>query len=158
MKRKVHLHNRAQLGGLRIVAFFEGAKGGLVLVTGFGLLAFIHRDLHHGAEEVVRHFRLNPASHYPRIFLDAATRATDTQLWLLALSALLYALARLIEAFGLWRRRLWAEWFGALSGSIYIPIELYEVTRGLSWPKLTVLVINLAIVGYLGYMLSQERS
>ena len=42
--------------GLRVVAVFEGAKGGLVLITGFGLLAFIHRDLHAAAEEVVRLF------------------------------------------------------------------------------------------------------
>jgi hypothetical protein len=27
--------------GLRVATVFEGAKGGLVLITGFGLLAFI---------------------------------------------------------------------------------------------------------------------
>ncbi|HSE14301.1 MAG TPA: DUF2127 domain-containing protein, partial [Candidatus Deferrimicrobium sp.] len=109
-----------------MVAVFEGAKGGLVLVTGLGLLAFIHRDLHNAAEEVVRHFHLNPAHHYPRIFLDAAARVTDTQLWLLAFSALLYVVVRFIEAFGLWHRKLWAQWFGVLSGGIYIPVELFE--------------------------------
>jgi len=58
--------------GLRVVAVFEGAKGGLVLVTGFGLLAFLDRGLHNAAEEIVRHLHLNPARDYPRIFLDAA--------------------------------------------------------------------------------------
>lgn len=143
--------------GLRLVAVFEGAKGGLVLVTGLGLLAFIHRDLHNAAEEVVRHFHLNPAHHYPRIFLDAAARVHDTQLWFLALSAFLYAVARFIEAFGLWHRKLWAEWFGALSGGIYIPMELYEVVHRLSWAKMTVLSVNLAIVAYLGHVLSIRR-
>ena len=145
--------------GLRVVAVFEGAKGGLVLVTGLGLLAFIHRDLHNAAEEVVRHFHLNPAHHYPQIFLDAAARVTDTQLWLLALSALLYVVVRFIEAFGLWHRKLWAEWFGVLSGGIYIPVELFEVVHRLSWAKLTVLSVNVAIVAYLGYSLTiQGRS
>ena len=140
--------------GLRVVALFEGAKGVLVLITGIGLLAFIHRDLHNAAEEVVRHFHLNPAHHYPRIFLDAAARVNDTHLWLLALSAFLYAVVRFIEAFGLWHRKLWAAWFGVLSGSIYIPVELFEVARGLSWAKLTVLSVNLAVVAYLGYTLA----
>ena len=140
--------------GLRVVALFEGAKGVLVLITGIGLLAFIHRDLHNAAEEVVRHFHLNPAHHYPRIFLDAAARVNDTRLWLLALSAFLYAVVRFIEAFGLWHRKLWAAWFGVLSGSIYIPVELFEVARGLSWAKLTVLSVNLAVVAYLGYTLA----
>jgi uncharacterized membrane protein (DUF2068 family) len=137
-----------------VVAVFEGAKGGLVLITGFGLLAFIHRDLHSAAEEIVRHFHLNPARHYPRIFLDAAARVTDTQLWLLALSAFLYAVVRFVEAFGLWHRKLWAAWFGVLSGGIYVPMELFEMAHGFSWVKLTVLSVNLAIVAYLGYALT----
>ena len=141
-------------GGLRVVAVFEGAKGGLVLITGFGLLAFIHRGLHNAAEEVVRHLHLNPARHYPRIFLDAAARVNDTQLWLLALAAFLYAVVRFIEAFGLWRRKRWAAWFGVLSGGVYIPVELFEVAHRLSWAKLAVLTVNLAIVAYLGYELT----
>ena len=140
--------------GLRVVALFEGAKGGLVLITGLGFLAFIHRDLHNAAEEVVRHFHLNPAHHYPRIFLDAAARVNDTRLWLLALSAFLYAVVRFIEAFGLWHRKRWAAWFGVLSGGIYIPVELFEVAHGLSWAKLTILTVNLAIVAYLAYELT----
>ena len=140
--------------GLRVVAVFEGAKGGLVLITGFGFLAFLHRDLHSAAEEIVRHLHLNPARHYPRIFLDAASRVTDTQLWLLAFSAFLYAVIRLIEAFGLWRRKLWAAWFGVLSGGVYLPVELYEVVHRLSWARLAVLSVNLAIVAYLGYALT----
>ena len=139
--------------GLRVVAVFEGAKGGLVLVTDLGLLAFIHRGLHNAAEEVVRHLHLNPARHSPRIFLDAAARVTDTQLWLLALSAFLYAVVRFIEAFGLWHRKRWAAWFGALSGGIYIPVELFELAHRLSWVKLGVLSVNLAIVAYLVYAL-----
>ena len=148
------LTEKTRRRGLRVVAIFEGAKGGLVLITGFGLLAFIHRSLHNAAEELVRHLHLNPARHYPRIFLDAVARVTDTQLWLLALSAILYVVVRFIEAFGLWHRKRWAEWFGALSGGIYIPVELFELARGYSWVKLTVLAVNLAIVAYLGYELS----
>jgi uncharacterized membrane protein (DUF2068 family) len=143
--------------GLRVVAVFEGAKGGLVLITGFGVLAFIHQGLHDAAEELVRHLHLNPARHYPRIFLDAAARVTDTQLLLLALSASLYVVVRFVEAFGLWRRKRWAAWFGALSGGIYIPVELFELARGYSWVKMTVLAVNLAIVAYLGYELFESR-
>ena len=149
--------NEARQGGLRVVAVFEGAKGGLVLVTGLGLLAFIHRGLHIAAEEVVRHLHLNPARHYPRIFLDAAARVTDTQLWILAVSAFLYVVVRFIEAFGLWHRKLWAQWFGALSGGIYIPMELFEVTRAISWAKVAVLSVNSAIVAYLVYTLTTSR-
>lgn len=84
--------------GLRIVSAFEALKGLLVLLAGSGLLAYIHKDLHLAAEQLVRHSHLNPASHYPCIFLDLADHVTDGQLWVLAFSALLYATVRFSEA------------------------------------------------------------
>jgi uncharacterized membrane protein (DUF2068 family) len=144
-------------GGLRVVSLFEAAKGLLVLLTGFGILAYIHQDLHLAAERLVRHFHLNPASSYPRIFIDLADHVTDAQLWLLAFSALLYALVRFVEAYGLWQARRWAEWFGLLMGAIYIPLELYEITRGVTWPKVTLLLVNAGVVGYLIFAVNQAR-
>ncbi len=141
--------------GLHIVALFEGAKGVLVLLTGFGLLTLIHQDLHLAAERLVRRFHLNPASHYPRIFIDAATHMTNMRLWMLAASALLYTMVRFIEAFGLWKQRPWAEWFAILTGGIYIPVEIYELLKRVTWPKIVVLVVNVGIVGYLAYDLDR---
>jgi uncharacterized membrane protein (DUF2068 family) len=39
------------------------------------------------------------------------------------------------------------------SGGIYIPFELYELAEGVSWLKLSILGINLAVVGYLSHAL-----
>jgi len=150
---KKHKRKDHSKGGLHVVALFEAAKGLLVLFVGFGLLAFIHKDLHLAAEQLVRHFHLNPASRYPQIFIDAAEHLTDRHLWALAFSALLYSVVRMVEAYGLWHQQQWAEWFGLLTGAMYIPIELFEIMRGMTWPKVTVLVINAGIVGYLGYIL-----
>jgi len=153
-KVKIRAHSK---GGLRIVSLLEAAKGFLVLLTGFGLLTYIHKDLHLAAEQLVRHLHLNPASHYPQIFIDVANHLTDGQLWLMAFSAFLYSVVRFIEAFGLWRQRQWAEWFGVLSGGIYLPVEIFETMRGITWPKVTVLIVNAGIVGYLPYALYKER-
>jgi uncharacterized membrane protein (DUF2068 family) len=144
-------------GGLRVVSIVEAAKGLLVLLTGFGLLAYVHKDLHLAAERLVRHFHLNPASRYPRIFLDLADHVTDGQLWIMALSALLYAGARFVEAYGLWHERRWAEWFGLLTGGMYVPLELFEIARGVSWPKAVLLIVNAGVVGYLSFIVYQAR-
>jgi uncharacterized membrane protein (DUF2068 family) len=108
-----------------MVALFEGVKGLLVLLTGCGLLALLHKDIHQAAAELVQHLHMNPASHYPRIFLDLSERVTDAKLWALAAAALIYSIVRFAEAAGLWLRRRWAEWFGALTGGLYIPVEIY---------------------------------
>jgi uncharacterized membrane protein (DUF2068 family) len=138
------------------VALFEGAKGLLVLLAGFGLLSFVHKDLHGAAVRLVEHAHLNPASHYPRIFLDLTERITDTRLWSLALGAATYSMVRLIEAVGLWLRKSWAEWFAILTGVLYIPIEIFEVVQSVTWPRVTVLVVNLGVVGYLLLVLKRN--
>jgi uncharacterized membrane protein (DUF2068 family) len=151
-KKKAHSKK-----GLRIVSLFEAAKGALVLIAGFGLLTLVHKDLHSVAEQLVRHLHLNPASHYPRIFIDAADKLTDVRLWAIALSALAYSAVRFAEAYGLWTARQWAEWFGLLTGAMYIPVELFEVVREATWPRVTVLIVNSGVVTYLAYVILQSR-
>jgi len=143
--------------GLRVVSFFEAAKGLLVLLTGFGLLAFIHKDLHLAAEQLVRFMHINPASHYPRIFIDLANHLNTGHLWAMAFAALIYSVIRFVEAFGLWLDREWAKWFGLLTGGLYIPVELFEIMRGVTWPKVSICIVNLGIVLYLAYVLDQSR-
>lgn len=149
-------HIKSQARGLHIVALFEGAKGLLVLLAGFGLLSLIHKDIHEVAIRLVEHIHLNPASHYPRIFLDLSERINDTRLWGLALAAAVYAVVRMIEAVGLWLKKAWAEWFAVLTGGMYIPIELFEVARSATWPRVTVLAVNLGVVAYLMIILIRD--
>jgi hypothetical protein len=60
---------------------FEATKELLVLLTGIGLLAYIHREFHLATEQLVRPFHLNPASRYPCIFLDLDDHVTFGQLF-----------------------------------------------------------------------------
>ena len=141
------------LTGMRIVAIAEAAKGTLVLLVGLGLLTLINRDVEMIAEKLVRHSHLNPASHYPRIFIDAAANVTNSRLMMLAAAAAAYALVRGVEAYGLWHERRWAEWFALLAGGLYIPVEIYEMFHHFTWLKAAIFVSNVAIVAYMAYAL-----
>ena len=135
--------------GLRMVAAVEATKGLLVLAVGAGLLSLIHRDVEAVAEHVVRALHMNPASHTPRVFLDLAEKLTSTRLQLLALGAAAYATLHLVEAYGLWRGRRWAEWLTVVAGGFYIPFELYELWIRATWLKAALLALNVVIVIYL---------
>ncbi len=144
-------------GGVRVVALIEATKGALVLLAGFGAFALVHRDVQEVADRVVRLFHLNPASHYPQVFLDAAAKVDDRGMLALAALAFAYATLRMIEAFGLWTKRRWAEWFAALSGGLYVPIEIYEVWERASWPRVGLLSVNVLIVLYMALTLWHTR-
>jgi len=142
---------------LRIIAVFEFAKGALVLVAGLGLLTFVHRDVRDVAEELLEHLHLNPASRVPEIFVALAGHGASKDLWLLAIGASVYALVRFAEGYGLWYDREWAEWLGAASGLIYVPFELYALTKGVTTLKLATLGVNLMVVAVLSDALWRRR-
>ena len=127
-----------------------------MLIAGFGLARLIDRDLQQAAENLVDRLHLDPAKKFPRIFLDLAANASDAQLWGLAALAMTYAALRFAEAYGLWFERRWGEWIAAVSGGIYVPVELYELSRGFSAIKLTALVLNALVVAYMSHLLRRR--
>ena len=141
--------------GLRAIALFEAAKSLVVLLAGFGLLFLIDRDVQAIAERFIAHLHLNPASRYPRIFLQVATRTTSGHLQLLALGALIYSALRLVEAAGLWRANRWAEWLGVGRGLIYVPFEVLALVRRPGPEPLLALVVNLGVVLFLTIQLRE---
>ena len=142
---------------LRPIAAFEAFKGAIVLIAGFGLLNFLGKDADELAERLVHRMHLDPANHYPQIFIRAMANVTDTHLWLMAGFAALYATVRFVEAYGLWHERRWAEWLAALSGGVYVPVEIYELINHATWLKAGALVLNLIVVAYMIRLLTESR-
>jgi uncharacterized membrane protein (DUF2068 family) len=143
------MHTAKKTVALRTVAVFEAAKGLVVLLLGLGVLRLVHKNLDEFAESLIRFLHVSPAGRLSNLFVTAAGRATDKNLWLIAAAALLYALVRFAEALGLWHDREWAEWFALLSGSMYLPWEVYSLLRHPMMIKWAVLTVNVAIVLYM---------
>ncbi|MFC5499463.1 DUF2127 domain-containing protein [Caenimonas terrae] len=150
-------HAQERSAAIRAVAFFEAFKGALVLAAGSGLLLLVHRDVHAMAAALVEHLHLNPASHYPTIFLDAAANTQDSRLMALAAGAAGYATLRLVEAYGLYRERAWAEVLAAVSGAVYVPFEVAGLIRHPGWHGALLLAVNLGIVGLMVAALLKRR-
>jgi uncharacterized membrane protein (DUF2068 family) len=124
----------------------EAVKGVLVLIAAGLILELLPRDIQTALEALVRHFHMNPARHDPQVFVEALRHFANSHAVILSIGALFYAGVRFIEAYGLWHRRNWAWGFGIISGALYIPLELVELSKQLSWPGLIVLIANVAVV------------
>jgi uncharacterized membrane protein (DUF2068 family) len=62
-----------------------------------------------------------------------------------------YAIMEGIEAVGLWFAKRWAEYLTFIATIVFIPYEVYELTKTISWLKVLTFVINVAIAVYLLY-------
>jgi uncharacterized membrane protein (DUF2068 family) len=139
----------AHIKGVRTVATIEFTKGIVVVLACLGVFSMRHKDIWGVAESFLEFFHVNPLHHYVGVFIDLVYRLSDVRLWKIALVAAIYAILRLIEAYGLWYVRPWAEWLAIASGSVYIPFEVADLMRRPDWFRLLIIVINVAIVLYM---------
>lgn len=155
-----HFHHRGQTPLLRAVATFEFVKGSFVIAMGLCALLLVHKDAWLLAESLLARLHINPDRRYAQVFLDFADNATDARLWTIASVAFTYGALRFIEAYGLWRQRPWAEWVAFVTGTIFLPLEIRELMRGITVLRVVLFVGNLAIVLYMFYLIChnhQER-
>jgi uncharacterized membrane protein (DUF2068 family) len=145
----MHAHPNKTTVAVRSVAIFEASKGVIVLLLGLGLLRLVHKDLDDVAEQIIRFLHASPGGHLSDLFIAAAHKANDKSLWAVAAGALVYALVRFAEAYGLWYEREWAEWFALLSGAMYLPWEVLSIIRHSIPLKWVVLILNVLIVLYM---------
>lgn len=147
--------------GLRGIALLEAAKGLLAILVAIWLVSLLHKDIQNVAEHLLHFlhkiFRLNPDGRLARSIVRGARRVTPGNLHLWIGGTLLYSVIRFVEAVGLWLEKQWAEWFALISGSLYLPIEIYELAHHATPIKWVVFATNLLIVAYLAWLLRDSH-
>ncbi len=81
-------------------------------------------------------------------------RALATQASKLTLVAVLlagYASIEAVEAVGLWLLTRWGEYFAAVATAVFLPLEVRELIKGVTFTRAGALVVNLLALGYLLY-------
>ncbi|MBV8553152.1 MAG: DUF2127 domain-containing protein [Acidobacteriaceae bacterium] len=141
----------ASTAGLRAVATFEALKGIVVLVLGIALLS-VHSHAEDFAENLLYHLHIDTDRRLGHMILNAASRFSDAHVWTLLLAIIIYPAVRFIEGWGLWHRRVWAEWFALLSGALYLPWELLKVAERPSWQHVGILATNIVVILYMLYI------
>jgi uncharacterized membrane protein (DUF2068 family) len=153
-------HSSEHKKGLRTVATLEFTKGVLVLAATFGFVEIIRKDidLEEAAQNLLYFLHIDPDRRLSQWFVDAAGRMMDANVATVLAIAFLYSGLRFIEAYGLWRTRVWAEWLAIISGAIYLPFELYSLIRRPTLAHWIILLINIAVVVYVAWVRWDEIS
>lgn len=81
--------------------------------------------------------------------IEKILNAKQSTLNLIAFGILFYGLLQLAEGIGLWVLKRWGEYVAVVGTTLFIPLEVYELTDKISWLKVGALVVNLAAVLYL---------
>ena len=76
-----------------------------------------------------------------------ATKPSTLTLLFFALAA--YAVLELVEGVGLWLLKRWGEYFAVVATSIFLPLEVHDLAKGITVTRALTFAINVAAVVYL---------
>jgi uncharacterized membrane protein (DUF2068 family) len=81
--------------------------------------------------------------------IENALNANADTLNLVAGFLIFYGALQLVEGLGLWLLKRWGEYFAVVATSLFIPLEVYELTEKVTWLRIVALIVNVAAVVYL---------
>lgn len=81
--------------------------------------------------------------------LRGLLHSSDGTLHLVEAFLIGYTLLQLAEGIGLWSLKRWGEYVAAVGTSVFLPLEIYELTKEVTFLKVGALVVNLGLVVYL---------
>jgi uncharacterized membrane protein (DUF2068 family) len=143
---------------IRLIAFFKLLKAALLIAAGMGALHLLHKDVAKEFDHLVARLGLDPGNRYVERALQKAADLTPNKIKSFGAVSFIYAGLFLTEGIGLWLVKRWAEWFSVIITTSLVPVEIYEIHRHPSAIKCLVLIVNIAVVGYLLYRIRHEGS
>jgi uncharacterized membrane protein (DUF2068 family) len=81
--------------------------------------------------------------------LEKALAAKPATLALLTLMLTGYALIEVLEAVGLWLLKRWGEYFAVIATSVFLPLEIHDLAKGITMTRVVTFSINVLAVIYL---------
>jgi uncharacterized membrane protein (DUF2068 family) len=144
-------------GMIRLIAAFKLLKSVLLIAVGVGALKLLRQDAASTLDRWAAMLGFDPGNQYVDSTLQKLANLPPNKIKGLGVGSFVYAGLFLIEGIGLWMVRRWAEWFTVIVTSSLVPVEIYEIHRHPGPVKILVLIINLAVVGYLAYRIRNSR-
>lgn len=142
--------------GLALIALFKFAKATLLITVGFGALRLIHSDLRDQAVALFDSLGQSvDVAPVLKLLRDIGALAPNS-LRLVGAGSFLYAALFLTEGYGLWQQKRWAEYLTVVATASFIPFEIFEIWRRHTWPRVSALVINIAVLCYVILVLRQQ--
>lgn len=141
-----------------LIAFFKLLKAAGLALGGLATLQMLRPDGAARVREWLSQAGMHMEHQLLARVLTPILRLQPRKLEALAIALFLYAALFLVEGAGLMLQRRWAEYLTVFATASLIPFEVWEVAHRASLPRIGVLILNLAAVGYLWWKLKGRGS
>ena len=134
---------------LILIAAFKLSQALLFIAIGVGALRLVHKDVGDMLIRLAEHLRFNTEPRFVIFLLEKSTLVTDRMLKRIGEVVFIYAALDLIEGVGLYLEKAWAEYLTLAITASFLPWEIFEVLRKVTWIRSGLLTVNALVVFYL---------
>ena len=134
---------------LILIAAFKFSQALLFIAVGVGAFRLLHKDVGDMLTHLVEHLRFNPESRFVNFVLDKSSLVNDRILRRIGEVGFIYAALDLIEGTGLYLEKTWAEYLTLAITASFLPWEIFEVLRRVTWIRASLLLVNALVFLYL---------
>ena len=142
---------------LMLIAAYKWLQALLFAAVGVGAFRLVHQDVGDVLSDIASALRFNPESHLVNFILDEATLLNDPILRRIGAVAFCYAAVSFAEGIGLYLEKAWGEILTLIITASFLPWEIFEIFRRLTWLRVSLLVINLLVFFYLLKLVASRR-
>jgi uncharacterized membrane protein (DUF2068 family) len=143
--------------GLLLIGLFKLGKAILFFAIGVGAIHLLHKDLQDEVMRLALKFRFDPESRFVSLLLNKVDLIDAHRLRQISVATFGYSALALTEGVGLLLEKVWAEYLTLILTISFLPWELYELARRPDWFRLSLLLINLAVLWYLVWLLRRKK-
>jgi uncharacterized membrane protein (DUF2068 family) len=143
--------------GLVLIIAYKLVKGGLWLVLAVVVAVMIRMGIGDELSSVAEHLRHHSRAWSVELADLLVRAATRRGLWTLVVALVADGLLTLVEGWALWRGHWWGPWLVVIATSSLLPFEVVSLVRAVHVSRVILLVVNLAIVWYLGRQALREH-
>jgi uncharacterized membrane protein (DUF2068 family) len=133
------------IGTLKLV------EAALFVLLGVGMLRLLHKDIVDELTRMTVALGFDPEGRFASLVLDKAALISPHRLKEISLVAFAHASLDVLEGVGLILRKIWAEFVTLAVSAFFLPLEFFELTRHVTWVKIAITAVNVAVVAYLAF-------
>jgi uncharacterized membrane protein (DUF2068 family) len=134
---------------LLLIAVYKFLHALFFFAIAMGAHHLLHKNVADQIELFARHLRFNPESRLVIFVLRKASLINGPVLERISLVAYCYATLTLVEGIGLYLEKAWGEFLTLAVTASFLPWEIFEIFRRLTWVRVGLLTINILVFLYL---------
>lgn len=134
---------------LLMIAAYKFLHALLFIAIGIGAHRLLHKDIADQIDLFARHLRFNPESRLVNFLLEKASLINEPVLRRIGFVAYCYAAVSLVEGIGLYLEKVWGEFLTLAITASFLPWELLEIVRHITWIRIGLFTINVLVFIYL---------